>query len=125
MIPAIKKMRYRTYTRKFQNDDFPLKAGDVSSFKIRNNHMYFFRGRVKLDIFVMYKHNKSLYWHELGKPHVLPQELAEEFETVFFNGKNYRVPKDYDAYLTYHYGDWRTPNQNYNSHIDNAGTLAR
>lgn len=124
VLPAIKKARYRAYTRRLKEDVGPLKEGDIRSFKIRNNRFFFLRGYVKLDIFIMYKHQKDLYWYELGEPHSLPQNLVSEFQMIDFNGKKYRVPKDYDTYLTHHYGDWRTPNPNYNSSVDNGRTLA-
>jgi phosphorylcholine metabolism protein LicD len=72
----------------------------------------------------MYKYQKDLYWYELGEPHALPQSLVSDFKMIDFNGKKYRVPKDYDTYLTHHYGDWRTPNPDYNSSVDNGRTLA-
>ncbi len=124
VLPAIKKARYRTYTRRLKEDVGPLKKGNIRSFKIRNNRFFFLRGYVKLDIFVMYKHKDDLYWYEWGKPHSLPQNLVSEFQMIDFNGKKYRVPKDYDAYLTHHYGEWRTPNPDYNSSVDNGRTLA-
>ena len=124
VLPVIKKARYRAYTIRLKEDVGPLKEGDIRSFKIRNNRFFFLRGYVKLDIFIMYKHQKDLYWYELGEPHSLPQNLVSEFQMIDFNGKKYRVPKDYDTYLTHHYGDWRTPNPNYNSSVDNGRTLA-
>jgi len=124
VLPAIKKARYRAYTRRLKEDVGPLKEGNIRSFKIRNNRFFFLRGYVKLDIFIMYKHQKDLYWYELGEAHALPQTLVSEFKMIDFNGKRYRVPKDYDTYLTHHYGDWRTPNPDYNSSVDNGRTLA-
>jgi len=124
VLPAIKNAKYRAYTRRLKENVGPLKEGNIRSFKIRNNRFFFFRGYVKLDIFIMYKHQESLYWYELGEPHALPQNLVSEFKMIDFNGKKYRIPKDYDTYLTHHYGDWKTPNPDYNSSIDNGRTLA-
>jgi len=125
VLPLLKKMRYRTYARRLIKDAGPMKEGNVRSFKVRNNRLIFFKGYVKLDIFVMYRHDDSIYWYELKEPHALPQKLVKEFKMIDFNGKKYRVPKDYDSYLTYHYGDWRTPNPEYNSSLDNGRTLAK
>ncbi len=125
VLPRLKKMRYRTYTRRLAENVGPLKKGDVRSFKVRNNRFFFFKGYVKLDIFVMYRHQESIYWYELKEPHALPQKLVQAFEMIDFNGKKYRVPKDHDAYLTYHYGDWRIPNKEYNSSLDNGRTLVK
>ncbi len=123
VMPEIQKLRYRCYTRKFSKDIAPFNPDDIRSFKVRNNRLFFFRGYVKLDIFVFYNINKKLYWMELGEAHSLPEELLQEFGTIKFNGKDYRIPKNYDEYLTYHYGDWRVPNEDYNSSVDNIRTL--
>jgi phosphorylcholine metabolism protein LicD len=123
VMPEIKKLRYRGYIRYFTDNVQPLKNNDLRSFKIRNNRFFFLRGYVKLDIFVLYNIDKKLYWVEHSEPHSLPEDLLTEFDMIKFNGKDYRIPKDYDKYLTYHYGDWRTPNEDYNSSIDNVRTL--
>lgn len=38
-----------------------------------------------------------------------PSKYVAETETVTLRGESYQAPKDYDGYLTYVYGDWRTP----------------
>jgi len=124
VLPAIQKAKYRAYTKRLEEDAEPFKKGNVRAFKIRNNRLFFFRGYVTLDIFIMYNYEESIYWYELGRPHILPRKLVAEFEMIEFNGKKYRVPKEYDAYLTYHYGDWRIPNKEYNASLENIRTLA-
>ncbi len=123
VMPEIKKLHYRCYTRKFPEHINFFKQDAIRSFKVRNNRLFFLRGYVKLDIFAMHKKNEKLYWLELGELHSLPEKLLQEFDTIEFNGKDYRIPKNYDEYLSYHYGDWRTPNENYNSSVDNFRTL--
>jgi phosphorylcholine metabolism protein LicD len=125
VMPEIKAMRYRDYLRYFNSSIGPFKEGMPRSFKVRTNRLFFFKGYVKLDIFIMYKNDQKYNWLELGELHSLPENLLKEFDYFDFNGKKYRVPKDYDKYLTYHYGDWRVPNENYNSSIDNKRTLAK
>jgi len=118
VMPEIKKLNYRTYSRLHmdENDEI-LKNGDFRTFKVRNYRWKFFKGYVKLDIFVMYRKDDYLYWREFGKQHRLPTKLISEFDTIEFNGKNYTKPKDTDAYLTYHYGDWRVAIENYDSEV--------
>jgi len=123
VMPEIKALRYRDYLRYFTKSIGPFKEGDPRAFKVRTNRFFFFKGYVKLDIFIMYKNNNKYNWVELGEVHSLPDELLREFDFIDFNGKKYRIPKNYDDYLTYHYGDWRVPNENYNSSIDNGRTL--
>ena len=123
VLPEIKSLKYRVYKREFLKDDKPLKKGNMRAFKIRNNRLLFLRGYVKLDIFVMYPEKDKYYWLELGEVHSLPKTLLDEFGKFRFNGKDYRVPKNYDSYLTYHYKNWRVPNKHYNSSVDNDRTL--
>jgi len=125
VMPELKAMRYRDYLRYFNDTFGPLQKGTPRAFKVRTNRFFFFKGHVKLDIFIMYKSDKKYNWVELGELHSFPEDLLEEFDYFDFNGKKYRIPKDYDKYLTYHYGDWRTPNPDYNSSVDNGRTLAK
>ncbi len=125
VMPEIKRMNYRTYSRYQIIDDGILKKDDFRSFKVRNYMWKFFRGSVALDIFVMYKKDDFFYWREFGKKHKIPALLLSEFETIEFNNKLYRKPKDHDKFLTYHYGDWRTPNKDYFSKVDGLKTLSK
>ena len=38
-----------------------------------------------------------------------PEHHFQSAEFVTFKGRRLAVPADWDAYLTFHYGDWRTP----------------
>lgn len=125
VMPAIKKLSYRTYTRHLQEDSPALKKGDIRAFRVRNNRFGFFRGFVKIDIFVMYFHEDHFHWYELGAEHRFPAEYINEFEDIAFEGKMYNKPKNHDGYLSYHYGDWRTPDKNFIARFDNHRTLAQ
>ncbi len=125
VLPEIKKLNYRTYSRYHHIvDDDVLKKGDFRAFRVRDCRWKFFRGYVKIDIFVMYKKDDYYYWYELGNKHKIPSSLLKEFDQIEFNSKLYTKPKDHDKFLTYHYGDWRTPNKEYNSKIDGLKTIA-
>ncbi len=124
VLPTIKKKLYRVYTRYFSQEDSVLNKGDIRAFRVRNSRFGFMRGFVKIDIFVMYKNTDSYYWYELGAKHKLPSEYLQELDTIEFNGKTYSKPKNHDAYLTHHYGDWRTPNKDFDAQFDNHRTLA-
>ena len=123
VMPELKKLKYRDYLRFFSKNIDPLQKGAPRAFKVRDNRLFFLKGYVKLDIFILYKEADKLHWVEHGELHSLPANLLEEFSYHEFNGKKYRIPKNYDAYLTYHYGDWRIPNENYNSTVDNIRTI--
>jgi phosphorylcholine metabolism protein LicD len=126
VMPEIKKLNYRTYSRYHHIEDHEvLKKGDFRAFRTRNYRWRFFRGYVKIDIFVMYKKEDYHYWYELYNVHRLPSNLIEEFDTIEFNGKMYTKPKLHDEYLTYHYGDWRTPVKDYDSAVDGTKTAIK
>jgi phosphorylcholine metabolism protein LicD len=125
VMPEIKRLNYRTYSRMHEIDDNILKNGDFRTFKVRNYRWRFFKGYVKIDIFVMYKKDDYIYWREFNKRHRLPLSLVQEFDTIEFNGKEYTKPKKTDEYLTYHYGDWRVPIAEYDSEVDGLKTAVK
>lgn len=48
-------------------------------------------------------------YHSEGYDKPMMKEWFGEGVMAEFEGKQYRIPKDYDAYLTYMYGDYMTP----------------
>ena len=126
VMPEIKKLSYRVYSRyhHIENHDV-LKKGDFRAFRVRNNRLFFLRGYVKLDIFVMYRKEDYFYWYELYNVHRIPARLLEEFDTIMFENKRYIKPKLTDEYLIYHYGDWRTPAKDYDSSVDGTKTAVK
>lgn len=68
-----------------------------------------------IDIFIHHREADD-YWHAGGKSkwHNKPFELVE----YAFLGEQYLIPKDYDRYLTENYGNWRTPNTEFDSVLD-------
>ena len=48
-------------------------------------------------------------YHSEGYEKPMMKEWFGEGVMAEFEGKKYRIPKDYDAYLTYMYGDYMTP----------------
>jgi len=125
VLPEIKKLQYRIYSRYHEIEDDVLKKGDFRAFRVKNRRWKFFRGYVNLDIFVMYKKEDYHYWYELGNKHKIPSSYIEEFDFIEFNEKEYSKPKDHDRYLTYHYGDWRVPNKDYDSKVDGLKSVAK
>lgn len=73
----------------------------------------FTRDGLKIDVFFQ-EVKDDVAWHliyvrEVGTPVVVPKRLLAEFAPIEFRGVTFQAPADYDGYLTYRYGDWRTP----------------
>lgn len=83
--------------------------------KVRNRKRLVHRGDNLLDIFIKYKGDDGFHYLMVGgsfENYILqrmPSEYLENLTTVEFDGKSYPIPEDYDGYLTYRYGDWKTP----------------
>ena len=43
----------------------------------------------------------------------VPAHFLDNTINYIFNNKPYSIPKDYRDYLTYLYGDWKTPVKNW------------
>ena len=88
--------------------------------KIRDNNFFIFgRGNTCIDIFFKYKFNNNLYWMAYGKENFVPANLlSEELIEIKFCGIKCTIPKEYDKYLTYKYGDWKVPNENWTHEND-------
>jgi len=98
--------------RYHKRDDPPFKKGEIRLIKIYASKYIFFKSRVILDIFIQRKWNDLNYWiigvhHHTKK--AVPSRFTDVLTAVKFNKKNYSVPKLTDEYLTYCFGDWRTP----------------
>jgi hypothetical protein len=102
------------------------KPNSLRSIKIRNrNFLFFGRGRVVMDVFVKYPHEDHVWWKMIGQVCRADRRHYEGYETIEYAGRQVRVPRDYEAYLEYLYGqDWRTPKKTFNSHTDD-GSIVR
>ena len=108
---------YIVRVKKYKFDVEPFEKGEVRIVKIRNRKFLFIKGDATLDIFFKRKNDNEYFWTVGVKKPVLksvPKNFYEELTTFDFNGKPYSVPKDYDGYLTYRYGDWKIPVKKWN-----------
>ncbi len=89
--------------------------------KVRTNKFWIFgKGHPCLDIFFKYKHKEYVWWFENGMESKVPLDsfVSKELVQIDFCGLKCTIPKEYDVYLTYKYGDWKTPNKNWCSRTD-------
>jgi len=83
--------------------------------KVRtNNYFIFGRGNTCIDIFFKYTQKDNIYWMAYGQVNSVPSScFNNELEEIDFCGIKCTVPKEYNKYLTYKYGDWMTPKENW------------
>ena len=96
-----------------------LLKGDLRMIKIRERKFFgLLKGGVCLDIFIKYHKDDNAYWQIGNKVKSVPIKFYEEFSRIKFNNYSYSIPMLTDEYLTYRYGDWQTPVQEWNTFTD-------
>ena len=114
-----KKKREKRGEEVYQDSvDFTLNT-NYQIAKVRtNNYFIFGRGNTCIDIFFKYTQKDNIYWMAYGQVNSVPSScLNGELEEIDFCGIKCSIPKEYNEYLTYKYGDWMTPKENWN-HAD-------
>jgi hypothetical protein len=97
-----------------------MQQGCVRLIKVWRRKFLFFKGDQLLDIFVHYNQDDKIYW-ALGSDkdeivlNSMPIGFHQNLKTIFFDKKLYWIPAEDDAFLTYRYGDWRTPVKEWNA----------
>ena len=113
--------------REHKIDDPPFQKGEVRLIKVYATKYLFFKTPLVLDIFVKKKLDDQYYWVVGVKRRAkkaVPARFYDELTTVQFNHKTYSIPKLTDEYLTYRYGDWRTPVKTWNFIKDDQSTVS-
>lgn len=113
--------------REHKIDDPPFQKGEVRLIKVYATKYLFFKSPLVLDIFVKKKLDDQYYWVVGVKRRAkkaVPARFYDELTTVQFNNKTYSIPKLTDEYLTYRYGDWRTPVKTWNYIKDDQSTVS-
>jgi len=113
--------------REHKIDDPPFQKGEVRLIKVYATKYLFFKSPLVLDIFVKKKLDDQYYWVVGVKRRAkkaVPARFYDELTTVQFNHKTYSIPKLTDEYLTYRYGDWRTPVKTWNFIKDDQSTVS-
>jgi len=114
----IKKLGYMVWDKEFEKDDDPFVKGIKRIIKIRNRRLFFIRGEVALDIFIKFKKDAEYFWQVGQKRKSVPALFYDNLKEHQFDGKAYLVPKACEQYLTFRYGDWKTPVKEWNTFKD-------
>ena len=108
----LKLKGYRISFKRYKRDIGPFKKGEFRMLKIRNYKPFLRRGDVVMDIFVKRKVGDDYFWTVGVKKPVLkssPAKFTDTLDWIDFRNTKYMIPKDYNGYLSYRYGDWKTP----------------
>ena len=112
---------YRLRLRRYRQDTGPFKKGMVRLVKVSLLRFYLIKRVNLLDIFVKYPFNDEYLWTLGNKKSVLkgvPKKFYDNRTEIEYQNRKYTVPQDYEGYLEYHYGDWRTPVKEWNFWTD-------
>ena len=119
LISALKKSGFRVRLRKYESDHDYCKKDDSRLIKIRKSYLFgLIKGAVCLEIFIKYKVGDKAYWKIGDVVKNVPYKYYAKTKKVEFNNYRYSIPELTDEYLTYRYGDWQTPKENYNPFKD-------
>lgn len=102
------------------------KKGDPRSIKIRNRNFTFFgRGRLVMDVSLAYRH-EGYYWRgAIGQIWRIPEKYFDTHDVIPFSGGKIHVPNEHEDYLTFIYGDWKTPKQDHDPVHDDGSRYCR
>ncbi|WAJ69677.1 LicD family protein [Catenovulum adriaticum] len=105
--------KYRVRKRYYFTNYKAIKEGNLRLIRISNRKWFFFKGKVRMDIFVKYSDQENYYWTVGGKNNFviksIPKRFYDKTEAYEFNKQKYLVPQNYTQYLTLRYGDWQKP----------------
>ncbi|NLO12335.1 MAG: LicD family protein [Candidatus Cloacimonetes bacterium] len=119
----IHKAGYLTRLRITYKDLGPVKARSYRLMRIYTRRFCFFKKEQLMDIFFKYKQGNLYYWVVDSHNPILQSCEAKHLDMLeqhSFNGDNYSIPKDYDGYLTHHYGAWRTVRKDWNFRLEDG-----
>jgi phosphorylcholine metabolism protein LicD len=117
------RFRHRWISRRYFKHGFDCwKQGDYRAIKIRNRRLFYFRGKLTADLYIKYRWNDAYYWSAMGMICKADARFFNSHGEVEYMGRRLKVPAFHEEYLAKIYGDWRTPDRNYNPKKDD-GTI--
>jgi phosphorylcholine metabolism protein LicD len=113
---------FKTHVSRHKREDPPFIKKNVRIIKIFNSIV----GNIMLDMLVKSRYQDYFYWAVGIKNYTkkkAPAHFYDNLETVKFNGKTYYIPADCEKYLTYRYGDWKTPRMEWDVYKDDRAII--
>jgi lipopolysaccharide cholinephosphotransferase len=97
----------------FLKNSGPVCRGDWRICKVRNHW-------ILLDIIIKYPDGDHYAWEVVETLKRVPKKFYDTYDSIDFRGKRYPIPAFAEEYLTFRYGDWRTPKQDYDVRKDDG-----
>ncbi len=129
-IPKLEKtlkalpFKYRIRKRFYFTNHKAIKEGKLRLIRISNRKWFFFKGKVRMDIFIKYSDEEKYYWTVGSKKNFVvqcvPKHFHDQVEAINFNGETMFAPNQYENYLTLKYGDWKTPVKTWSSLVNDG-----
>jgi lipopolysaccharide cholinephosphotransferase len=128
LVWYFRRQGYWVSVKRIRHHHPPMKKGDVRVIKLRNRRYFTVAGPVRLDIFIKYSFGSNHYWVEGSRmketKKSVPKNYFDRIISTELNGKTYWIPEAYDEYLSFRYGDWRTPMERWN-HLKDDGAIVK
>ena len=119
LIINLKSKNLRVRVRKFDNTTEFFNCGDIRIIKIRNKRFFnLLKGSVCLEIFVKYPKKENTYWMIGNTTKNVPSKYYARLQSIKFKDYFFSIPMLTEEYLTYRYGDWKTPVKEWNTFTD-------
>jgi phosphorylcholine metabolism protein LicD len=128
LVLALMLMGYRLTLQNHQTSIGPFQKGQSKMIKVRNFASGFKKGPVMLDIFIKRELEDNCFWVVGVKERVLkstPTHFTRNLGKVQFKEKMYSIPEDFDGYLSYRYGDWKTPQKEWDFRVDDKAIIEK
>ncbi len=104
---------YLVRARRQEIEDPPLRKGERRIVKVFNKAGLLKKGEVVMDCFIAIRHGDQYVWSCGGLKFytrkAVPSHFYDNTQPITFRGKGYIAPAEVEDYLTFRYGDWRTP----------------
>ncbi|MCK9329692.1 MAG: LicD family protein [Candidatus Cloacimonetes bacterium] len=116
---------YRTRLRYSKIDIKYFPKGKIRMMKVQTRK-FLFKGSNMIELYFKVEDNDKYYYIEDEKDPVLKAAPAKYYTNLIrynFDDYKYLIPKDYEEYLVYRYGDWKTPDKEFNYKKDDLAIV--
>lgn len=125
-VRTLPRTKYFLRLRRVKKTNNHFKRRTIRMVKIYNTRWFGLRrGEVCLEIFIKYPIDDQSYWMIGRKVKSVPKRFYDALTRIEFKNQSYSIPADTDGYLTFRFGDWRTPKQEWNTFRDDNALVTK